>query len=146
MHDLTECDNGEASHLLPVILNFDPLAVTIRKASTEILGALRPNQLWLNQGFPVYSRVAEPPRSITSLPIPKVILSRLTSMACARYEDSDSLGMGSLIEKVHHVSQREERPRKKSKTENGEFEIEKDKRVSFVNGESETKMKRLKNI
>ena len=50
------------------------------------------------------------------------------------HEDLDGLGMGSLIEKVHNVSQREERPRKKPKVENGEFEIEEDKKANFVSG------------
>lgn len=50
------------------------------------------------------------------------------------HENLDGLGMGSLIEKVHNVSQREERPRKKPKVENGEFEIEEDKKPSFVGG------------
>lgn len=50
------------------------------------------------------------------------------------HENFDSLGMGSLIEKVHNVSQREERPRKKPKVENGVFEVEEDKKVSFVGG------------
>ncbi len=48
--------------------------------------------------------------------------------------DHDGLGMGSLIEKVHNVSQREERPRKKPKVENGEFDVEEDKKVNFAGG------------
>lgn len=50
------------------------------------------------------------------------------------HEDFDGLGMGSLIEKVHNVSQREERPRKKPKVENGEFEVEEDKKFAFNGG------------
>lgn len=50
------------------------------------------------------------------------------------HEDLDGLGMGSLIEKVHNISQREERPRKKPKVENGEFEVDEDKKASFVGG------------
>lgn len=50
------------------------------------------------------------------------------------HEDFDGLGMGSLIEKVHNVSQREERPRKKPKVENGDFEVEEDKKVGFIGG------------
>ena len=50
------------------------------------------------------------------------------------HEDLNGLGMGSLIEKVHNVSQREERPRKKPKVENDEFEVEEDKKASFVGG------------
>ena len=48
--------------------------------------------------------------------------------------DYEGQGMGSLIEKVHNVSQREERPQKKPKLENGDFDVEEDRRVSFVGG------------
>ena len=50
------------------------------------------------------------------------------------HEDYEGQGMGSLIEKVHNVSQREERPQKKPKIENGEFDVEEDKKASFVGG------------
>lgn len=50
------------------------------------------------------------------------------------HEDYEGQGMGSLIEKVHNVSQREERPQKKPKAESGEFDVEEDKKVSFVGG------------
>lgn len=50
------------------------------------------------------------------------------------HENYDGLGIGSLIEKVHNVSQREERPRKKPRVENGEFDVEEDKKVSFFGG------------
>ena len=50
------------------------------------------------------------------------------------HEDFDGLGMGSLIEKVHNVSQREERPRKKPKVENRDFEVEEDMKVGFSGG------------
>ena len=49
-------------------------------------------------------------------------------------EDWDGRGMGSLIEKVHNVSQREQRPQKKPKVEHGDFDVEEDKRVGFVGG------------
>lgn len=50
------------------------------------------------------------------------------------HEDYEGQGMGSLIEKVHNVSQREEHPQKKPKVENGEFDAEEDKKASFVGG------------
>lgn len=50
------------------------------------------------------------------------------------HEDYQGQGMGSLIEKVHNVSQREERPQKKPKVEKGEFEAEEEKKASFVGG------------
>ena len=49
-------------------------------------------------------------------------------------EDWDGRGMGSLIEKVHNVSQREQRPQKKPKVEHGDFDVEEDKRAGFVGG------------
>ena len=49
-------------------------------------------------------------------------------------EDCDGRGMSGLIEKVHNVSQREQRPQKKPKVENGDFDVEEDKRVGFVGG------------
>ena len=50
------------------------------------------------------------------------------------HEDYKGLGMSSLIEKVHNVSHREERPRKKPRVENGEFDVEEDKKATFVGG------------
>ena len=50
------------------------------------------------------------------------------------HKDYDPPGMGGLIEKVHNVSQREERPQKKLKVENGDFDVEEDKKVCFVGG------------
>ena len=50
------------------------------------------------------------------------------------HEDHEGQGMGSLIEKVHNVSQREERPQKKSKVERSDFDAEEDKKASFVGG------------
>ena len=49
-------------------------------------------------------------------------------------EDLDGRGMGSLIEKVHNVSPREQRPQKKPKVEHSHFDVEEDKRVGFVGG------------
>ena len=49
-------------------------------------------------------------------------------------EDCDGRGMGSLIEKVHNVSQREQRPQKKPKVENSDFDVEEGNRVGFVGG------------
>lgn len=48
------------------------------------------------------------------------------------HEDYKGQGMGSLIERVHNVTQREERPQKKKKTE--AFEDEKDKKTAFGGG------------
>lgn len=50
------------------------------------------------------------------------------------HEDYEGQGMGSLIEKVHNVSQREKRPQKRPKVEDGDFDVEEDKRVNFVGG------------
>ncbi len=49
-------------------------------------------------------------------------------------EDREGQGMSSLIEKVHNVSQREERPQKKSRIENDEFDAEEDGKAKFVGG------------
>ena len=49
-------------------------------------------------------------------------------------EEWGGRGMGSLIENVHNVSQREQRPQKKPKVEHGDFDVEDDKRVGFVGG------------
>ena len=49
-------------------------------------------------------------------------------------EDYEGQGMGNMIERMHNVSQREERPQKKSKVENDEFDIEDDNKVRFVGG------------
>ena len=50
------------------------------------------------------------------------------------HDDYEGRGMGSLIENLHNVSQREERPQKKSKIEKDHFGVEEDKKVSFVGG------------
>ena len=49
-------------------------------------------------------------------------------------EDFEGQGMGSLIERVHNISQREERPQKKSKVQNDEFGVEDDKKVKSFGG------------
>lgn len=64
----------------------------------------------------------------------KPLETNVNSLHKRDHEDYEGQGMGSLIEKVHNVSQREERPQKKPKVENGEFDIEEDKKVSFVGG------------
>ena len=50
------------------------------------------------------------------------------------HDDCEGEGMGSLIEKVHNVSQREGRPQKKPKVENGDFDVDEDKKFGFVSG------------
>ena len=50
------------------------------------------------------------------------------------HEDYEGQGMGSLIESLHNVSQREERPQKKSKAETDQFDVEEDKKIKFVGG------------
>ena len=49
-------------------------------------------------------------------------------------EDYEGQGMGSLIESLHNVSEREERPQKRSKVEKDQFGIEEDRKVKFVGG------------
>ena len=49
-------------------------------------------------------------------------------------EDYKGQGMGSLIERVYNVSQREERPQKKPKVENDEFNVEEAKNVISIGG------------
>ena len=48
------------------------------------------------------------------------------------HDDYEGQGMGSLIERVHNVSQREERPQKKQKTETSEDD--KEKKAAFGGG------------
>ena len=50
------------------------------------------------------------------------------------HEDYENQGMGSLIEKVHNVSQREERLQKKPKVEKSEFDVEEDRKACYVGG------------
>lgn len=50
------------------------------------------------------------------------------------HEHYETQGMGSLIEKVHNVSQREERLQKKPKVEKSEFDVEEDRKASYVGG------------
>lgn len=50
------------------------------------------------------------------------------------HEDYEGRGMGSLIESLHNVSQREERPQKRSKAEKEQFDVEEDKKIKFVGG------------
>ena len=50
------------------------------------------------------------------------------------HEGIEGLGMSSLIERMHNVSQREERPQKKQKTEKSEFEDEETNRHQFRGG------------
>ena len=49
-------------------------------------------------------------------------------------EDFEGQGMGSLIERVHNISQREERPQKKSKVQNDDFGVEEDKKFKSFGG------------
>ena len=49
-------------------------------------------------------------------------------------EDFEGQGMGSLIERVHNITQREERPQKKSKVQNDEFGSEGDRKVKSFGG------------
>ena len=49
-------------------------------------------------------------------------------------KDYEGQGMGSLIESLHNVSQREGRPQKKSKVEKDQFGVENDNKVDFVGG------------
>ena len=49
-------------------------------------------------------------------------------------EDYEGQGMGSLIEGLHNVTQREERPQKRSKIEKDHFAVEENKNVNFVGG------------
>lgn len=49
-------------------------------------------------------------------------------------EKDQGQGLGSLIERVHNVSQREERPRKKQRTEGDEHESEEQKKTIFGSG------------
>lgn len=50
------------------------------------------------------------------------------------HEDYEGQSMGSLIETLHNVSQREERPQKRSKVEKEQFDVEEDKKIKFVGG------------
>ena len=49
-------------------------------------------------------------------------------------KDYEGQGMGSLIESLHNVTQREGRPEKKPKVEKDHFGVEGDKKVDFVGG------------
>ena len=49
-------------------------------------------------------------------------------------KDYEGQGMGSLIESLHNVTQREGRPQKKSKIEKEQFGVEDDNKVDFVGG------------
>lgn len=49
-------------------------------------------------------------------------------------EDYEGPGLGSLIERVHNVSQREERPQKKPKIQRDNLDVEKGETVKFVGG------------
>ena len=49
-------------------------------------------------------------------------------------KDYEGQGMGSLIESLHNVTQREGRPQKKSKVEKDQFGFEEDNKVGFVGG------------
>lgn len=50
------------------------------------------------------------------------------------HDDYEGQGMGSLIETLHNVSQREERPQKRSKVEKDQFAVEEDKKIKFIGG------------
>ena len=49
-------------------------------------------------------------------------------------EDFEGQGMGSLIERVHNVSQREERPQKKPKVQKDELDVEESQNSKFCGG------------
>ena len=49
-------------------------------------------------------------------------------------EDYEGQGIGSLIERVHNVSQREERPQKKHKVQKDDLGVEEGETVKFVRG------------
>ena len=49
-------------------------------------------------------------------------------------KDYEGQGMGSLIESLHNVTQREGRPQKKSKVEKDQLDVEDDNKVDFVGG------------
>ena len=49
-------------------------------------------------------------------------------------EQDEGQGMGDLIERYHNVTHREDRPRKKQKTEEGEHEGEEHKKAAFGGG------------
>ena len=49
-------------------------------------------------------------------------------------KDYEGQGMGSLIESLHNVTQREGRPQKKSKVDKDQFGVEDDNKVDFIGG------------
>ena len=61
-------------------------------------------------------------------------ISTNTLLKRDREEDDEGQGMGNLIEKVHNVSQREDRPQKKSKIGKDDFDVEESHKAGFVGG------------